>query len=82
MEEESEQLDEESTREIGKIEWLDLTVDEASRIRDFYCSLAGQAQNRIWGVTVITTLICQELQKLSQGCVMLAARTQIFQHNG
>ena len=41
MEEESEQLDEESTSEIGKIEWLDLTVDEASRIRDFYCSVVG-----------------------------------------
>ena len=42
MEEENEQKDtDESTSEIGKIEWLDLTVNEASRIRDFYCSGVG-----------------------------------------
>ena len=42
MEEENEQKDtDESTSEIGKIEWLDLTVNEASRIRDFYCSVVG-----------------------------------------
>ena len=42
MEEENEQTDnDKSTSEIGKIEWLDLTVDEASRIRDFYCSVVG-----------------------------------------
>ena len=42
MEEENEQTDnDKSASEIGKIEWLDLTVDEASRIRDFYCSVVG-----------------------------------------
>ena len=42
MEEENEQTDnDKSTSEIGKIEWLDLTVDEANRIRDFYCSVVG-----------------------------------------
>ncbi len=42
MEEENEQKDsDQSSSEIGRIEWLDLTVNEASRIRDFYCSVVG-----------------------------------------
>ena len=40
MEEESEEkTGEEVPSNIGKIEWLDLTVDEASRAKDFYCSV-------------------------------------------
>ena len=42
MEEESEEkTGEEVPSNIGKIEWLDLTVDEASRAKDFYCSVVG-----------------------------------------
>ena len=26
---------------IGRIEWLDLTVEDASRIKDFYCAVVG-----------------------------------------
>lgn len=26
---------------IGKIEWFDLTVDDASRVKDFYCKVVG-----------------------------------------
>jgi len=26
---------------IGKIEWLDLTVGDASRVKDFYCKVVG-----------------------------------------
>jgi hypothetical protein len=26
---------------IGRIEWIDLTVDDASRVKDFYCSVIG-----------------------------------------
>ena len=32
---------EETPTNIGKIEWLDLTVEEASRAKDFYCSVVG-----------------------------------------
>ena len=42
MEEESEEkAGEEVPTNIGKIEWLDLTVEEASRAKDFYCSVVG-----------------------------------------
>ena len=40
-EETEEQEKENSPSKIGKIEWIDLTVDEASRMRDFYCSVVG-----------------------------------------
>lgn len=26
---------------IGRVEWIDLTVDDASRVRDFYCAVVG-----------------------------------------
>ena len=41
MEKESEEKTGEEVPYIGKIEWLDLTVDEASRTKDFYCSVVG-----------------------------------------
>ena len=44
MEEESgstEQPQEQAPTNIGRIEWLDLTVDDASRIRDFYSKVVG-----------------------------------------
>lgn len=42
MEEEPEEkTGEEIPTNIGKIEWLDLTVEEASRAKDFYCSVVG-----------------------------------------
>ena len=42
MEEEPEEkTGEETPTNVGKIEWLDLTVEEASRARDFYCSVVG-----------------------------------------
>ena len=42
MEEEPEEkTGEETPTNIGKIEWLDLTVEEASRAKDFYCSVVG-----------------------------------------
>jgi len=31
----------EKPNNVGKIEWLDLTVDDASRVKDFYCSVVG-----------------------------------------
>lgn len=39
-EQEAEQATEKPNN-IGKIEWLDLTVDDASRVKDFYCSVVG-----------------------------------------
>ena len=42
MEEEPEEkTGEETPTNVGKIEWLDLTVEEASRAKDFYCSVVG-----------------------------------------
>lgn len=32
---------EEKPSNIGRIEWMDLTVVDASRVRDFYCSVVG-----------------------------------------
>ena len=32
---------------IGKIEWFDLTVDDASRIKDFYCSVIGWSSTEL-----------------------------------
>ena len=26
---------------IGRVEWIDLTVDDASRVKDFYCAVVG-----------------------------------------
>ncbi len=37
--------------EIGKISWIDLTVEDATGIQDFYCEVIGwQAQDRSMGV--------------------------------
>ena len=36
-----EHQNENAPTDIGKIEWIDLTVGEASRMRDFYCSVVG-----------------------------------------
>ena len=38
---ESAEVEEEKPSSIGKIEWFDLTVDDASRVKDFYCSVVG-----------------------------------------
>ena len=35
------EVEEEKSSNIGKIEWFDLTVDDASRVKDFYCSVVG-----------------------------------------
>ena len=43
--ENQEEAPEEKPSNIGKIEWFDLTVEDASRVRDFYCSVVG------WGST-------------------------------
>lgn len=32
---------------IGRIEWLDLTVDDASRVKDFYCSVVGWSNSEV-----------------------------------
>lgn len=32
---------EEKPGNIGRIEWIDLTVPEASRLKDFYCAVVG-----------------------------------------
>jgi len=38
---ESEQIDAKPNSNIGKIEWLDLTVDNATRVKDFYAKVVG-----------------------------------------
>ncbi|NKB34999.1 MAG: VOC family protein [Pseudomonadales bacterium] len=40
-EENEETIEEEKQSNIGKIEWFDLTVEDASRVKDFYCSVVG-----------------------------------------
>lgn len=40
-EEELNQEDQKTQSNIGKIEWLDLTVDDASRVKDFYAKVVG-----------------------------------------
>ena len=39
--EESEVVPEEKPSNIGRIEWMDLTVDDASSVRNFYTSVVG-----------------------------------------
>ncbi|MEQ8954637.1 MAG: hypothetical protein RL120_10930 [Gammaproteobacteria bacterium] len=36
-----EQSEQEKPKNIGRIEWLDLTVNDASRVRDYYNSVEG-----------------------------------------
>ena len=31
----------------GKIEWMDLTVEDASRVKDFYCSVVGWSSSEV-----------------------------------
>ncbi|MFT6093172.1 MAG: putative enzyme related to lactoylglutathione lyase [Pseudohongiellaceae bacterium] len=38
---ESDQIDAKPQSGIGKIEWLDLTVDNATRVKDFYTKVVG-----------------------------------------
>lgn len=38
---------EEKPSNIGRIEWLDLTVDDASQVKNFYCSVIGWSSNEV-----------------------------------
>jgi len=38
---------EEAPSKIGRIEWMDLTVDDASRVKDFYCSVVGWSSGEV-----------------------------------
>lgn len=45
--EESEVVVEEKPSNIGRIEWMDLTVDDASHIRNFYTSVVGWSSSEV-----------------------------------
>ena len=32
---------------IGRVEWIDLSVDDASRIKDFYCAIVGWSSTEV-----------------------------------
>ena len=32
---------------IGRVEWIDLTVDDASRLKDFYCAVVGWSSTEV-----------------------------------
>ncbi|MFP6825358.1 MAG: VOC family protein [Pseudohongiellaceae bacterium] len=32
---------------IGHVEWIDLSVDDASRIKDFYCAIVGWSSTEV-----------------------------------
>ena len=32
---------------IGRVEWRDLTVDDASRVKDFYCAVVGWSSTEV-----------------------------------
>ena len=32
---------------IGRVEWIDLTVDDASRVKDFYCAVVGWSSTEV-----------------------------------
>lgn len=38
---------EEKPSNIGRIEWLDLSVDDASRVKNFYCSVVGWSSSEV-----------------------------------
>lgn len=38
---------EEKPSNIGRIEWMDLTVDDASQLKNFYCSVVGWTSNDV-----------------------------------
>ena len=43
-------MDDSQKSEVGKISWIDLTVDDAESVRDFYCEVVGwQAQEHDMG---------------------------------
>lgn len=35
------------TSNIGRVEWIDLTVDDASRVKDFYCAVVGWSSTEV-----------------------------------
>jgi|TARA_B110000116_G_scaffold257497_1_gene257703 hypothetical protein len=45
--EESEVVPEEKPSNIGRIEWMDLTVDDASNVRNFYTSVVGWSSSEV-----------------------------------
>ncbi len=45
--EETEEVVEEKPSNKGRIEWMDLTVDDASRVKDFYCSVIGWTSSEV-----------------------------------
>lgn len=45
--EESEVVPEEKPSNIGRIEWMDLTVDDASSVRNFYTSVVGWSSSEV-----------------------------------
>ncbi|MFT4816327.1 MAG: putative enzyme related to lactoylglutathione lyase [Pseudohongiellaceae bacterium] len=45
--EESEVVVEEKPSNIGRIEWMDLTVNDASHIRNFYTSVVGWSSSEV-----------------------------------
>ena len=45
--EESEVVVEEKPSNIGRIEWMDLTVDDASHVRNFYTSVVGWSSSEV-----------------------------------
>lgn len=53
MTEETESQDQQEEAEVeqpsntGRIEWMDLTVDDASRVKDFYCSVVGWSSSEV-----------------------------------
>ena len=46
-EEESEAVVEEKPSNIGKVEWMDLTVPDAGYLRNFYTSVVGWSSNEV-----------------------------------
>lgn len=38
---------EEKPSNIGRIEWLDLTVDDASQVKNFYCRVVGWSDSEV-----------------------------------
>ena len=44
---ESEVVVDEKPSKIGRVEWMDLTVDDASGVRDFYTSVVGWSSSEV-----------------------------------
>ena len=45
--EENDAAIEEKPSNIGRIEWLDLTVDDASQVKNFYCNVIGWSDSEV-----------------------------------